>query len=123
MGRNKSAPIVPTAEMVERFERFYKSYPLHAGKKDAAKAFHTLNPDEELLDLILLAIDIQVREKANLGYLKQRDKTVFIPCWPLPATWLRGERWTDEVELKRPKKDDVWVKPEDYDEVMSRERR
>lgn len=71
------------------FEQFYKAYPRKEARKDAEKAFTSLAPNPELLATILAAVALQSRSKQ---WTKEGGKYV-----PLPATWLRAERWNDEV--------------------------
>lgn len=67
------------------FELFWEAYPRKEGKKDAHTAFtHVKAPIEVLLSAI---------EKQKTTQQWKSDKGRFIP---LPATWLRGERWNDE---------------------------
>lgn len=67
---------------------FWESYPRHEAKKDAHKAWNKLKPSPELQEEILQSIADQKQGR------KWRDGFV---C--LPATFLRGERWLDEVEV------------------------
>lgn len=68
--------------------RFWNAYPRREGKKDARKSWADLNPSPELVDRIVAALAWQV--PANRWDGEKRD------FCPLPATYLRGERWTDE---------------------------
>jgi hypothetical protein len=69
-----------------RFETFWDAYPRKASKKDARIAFGRINPDAELFTRMLDAIAAQrVSRQWREGFI------------PYPATWLNGERWTDEV--------------------------
>jgi hypothetical protein len=77
----------------EMFAVWYSEYPRHEARKDALKAWTQINPDEELFGELLAAVKTQ---KKTLWLDRQRQ---FIP---LPATWLRGERWTDEVVQQLP---------------------
>jgi phage replication O-like protein O len=86
---NQKKGVVETAE---RFERFWNAYPKREGKTAALKAFTKVNPDDEMLDTMLAAISAQT--KANAW---TRERRQFIPH---PATWLNGERWTDEVDAR-----------------------
>lgn len=72
---------------------FWPNYPLHKAKKDAKKAWAKLAPGDELKAKIVLALVRQVIERA---YRLARKE--WVPEWPLPASWLRGERWEDEPE-------------------------
>ena len=75
-----------TSEIDERFDRFWDVYPRHEKKKDARKAFGTLNVTDELLEQMLDAVR---RQKAS----KQWQDAQYIPQ---PTTWLHGRRWEDE---------------------------
>lgn len=70
------------------FDVFWKAYPKKEAKKDAQSAFEKLNPNPELLAGMLGAI---ATKAASTDWTKDGGKYV-----PLPATWLRAERWTDE---------------------------
>jgi hypothetical protein len=70
------------------FETFWKAYPKKEAKKDALTAFEKLNPNPELLAVMLAAI---ATKAASFDWTKDGGKFV-----PLPASWLRAERWTDE---------------------------
>ena len=71
------------------FEEFWIEYPKKQGKKDAQKAFSKLKLDKELFEKIMQAIKTQ---KNNSDWVKENGKYI-----PLPATWIRGERWEDEI--------------------------
>lgn len=70
------------------FQRFWMHYPRRVGKKAAQKAWEALRPDESTQQDILDALAWQ-----SLTPDWQKDGGRFIPH---PATYLRGERWTDE---------------------------
>ena len=72
-----------------KFDQFWFAYPKHQAKPQALKAFIRLNPDDELMEQILKAIEIQ---KQSDQWTK--DGGQFIP---LPATWLNNKRWEDDV--------------------------
>lgn len=83
------------------FEKFYTVYPKRQNRKDAEKAWNQLwtdkksdyysGPlDENKLNLILAAVEKQTKSENW-----QKDGGTFIP---LPASWLRGNRWEDEVQ-------------------------
>jgi len=74
------------------FELFYKAYPKHEGRDRALKAWKKLKPTDGLLNTIMSAIEKQKRHKERL-----RAKGEFCPEWPMPATWLNGRRWEDEI--------------------------
>ena len=70
----------------ESFDHFWACYPLKHAKKDARKAWAQLHPDDALVQRICehLALRVKTRQWRE-GYI------------PLPATFLRGERWEDEL--------------------------
>lgn len=75
------------------FAEFWFSYPRKVAKKEAEKAW--------------LKMPAQAREKAlealpvHIAYWEQtQTEKTFIPH---PATWLRGERYEDEIEIPQPK--------------------
>lgn len=70
------------------FDEFWALYPRHDAKADARKAWMKLNPDDPLGVQIEQALAWQVHREDWI-----RDDGQYIP---LPATWLRGERWEDE---------------------------
>lgn len=77
------------------FALFWKQYPKHQGRKQAEAAWKKVKPDETLLNTILEALKEQ---KVSKDRLKQSNK--FCAEWPLPATWLNGHRWEDEIEAQ-----------------------
>lgn len=76
-------------ERDERFEVFWKAYPRRVGKGAAKKAFDKINPDDDLMTVIINAITLQ----------KQSRDWKDIQFIPYPATWLNQGRWDDEVAL------------------------
>lgn len=72
------------------FERFWDAYPRKVAKADARKKFEKINPDDELLAVMLKAID---QQKASEQWTK--DGGQFIPH---PSTWLNQRRWEDETQ-------------------------
>ena len=74
------------------FDRFWASYPKHADKQSALRAFQKINPDEALLGVMITAIE---KQKASA----QWKDSQFIP---LPSTWLNKKRWEDEVRTDQP---------------------
>jgi len=77
---------------MQMFMQFWEVYPKKKAKKDAQKAFLTLfRKNNTDLHSILYALE---EMKKSEDWLK--DDGQFIP---LPATWLRGERWKDEIVM------------------------
>ncbi len=75
------------------FERFYSAYPKREAKKRAIQIWERINPDSNLLETILSAIEKQKIHKAHL-----KESGQFCPEWPQPGVWLNNERWTDEIQ-------------------------
>jgi hypothetical protein len=78
------SPVVTTLDA--GFAAFWAAYPKRKAKKDARKAWADLRPTAALQAEILAALVWQTEEWANPLYT------------PLPASYLRGERWTDEPD-------------------------
>ena len=77
-------------DILPLFDRFWGAYPRKVSKADARKAFAKLNPDGELVEAMLRALDWQKRLPEWT-----KDGGQFIPY---PATWLNARRWEDEPE-------------------------
>lgn len=73
----------------DAFDRFWACYPRREARKDALKAWSHLNPSPTLVSTILQHVLLRSKTK------QWRDDKRFIP---LPATFLRGERWEDEID-------------------------
>ena len=72
-----------------RFEQFWAAYPRKVGKQEARKAWDDLRPSAALVETILKAVEAQRRWPQWV-----KDGGQFIPY---PATWLNGDRWTDQL--------------------------
>ena len=67
--------------------RFWAAYPRRDAKLVARKAWARLSPDTALVDHMIAALFWQRQQRSW-----QEDRH-----WiPLPASWLNGERWTDD---------------------------
>ena len=75
-----------------RFERFYKVYPHKTARGSAEGAWETLDPDDALTDKIVLAVNAQIRYRAEC---KRTDQ--WMPRWKGPGPWLRAKCWLDEI--------------------------
>ncbi len=80
-----TATPTPEPEIPADFATFYAVYPRHEARKDALKAWNGLSAEDQ--------------QAAIEGALAWRKVylTREVQHRPLPATWLRGERWTDEL--------------------------
>ena len=66
---------------------FYTLYPRHEARKDAMKAWAKMSEADKLAAVTAIADWRQV----------WREQGREIHHTPLPASWLNGERWTDEI--------------------------
>ncbi len=73
---------------ISTFEQFWKAYPKKKSKGQAEKAFFKINPDEQLLAIIIATIE---RAKKSEDWIKEKGKYI-----PYPATWLNAKGWLDE---------------------------
>ena len=73
------------------FTEFWKAFPKKQSKQKATMAWNKLNPNDQLLDVILKAV---ARDCKKTEW--QKDGGKFIPH---PATWLNGRRWEDETTV------------------------
>jgi len=64
----------------DKFDTFWKAYPKKRAKGEAEKAFAKINPDKELLAVILKAIE---QAKMTRQWLENNGEYI-----PHPATWL-----------------------------------
>jgi DNA-binding transcriptional ArsR family regulator len=72
-----------------QFDVFYTAYPRHDGRQKASEAFLKISPDDDLLKVMITAINAQKQSQQW-----QSDGGKYIP---MPATWLNGRRWEDEL--------------------------
>jgi len=73
--------------MISNFDRFYKLYPKKIGKQKAKEAWKKQNSYLPEISVIIRAVKKQIKSS-------QWQKIKYIP---LPATWINGRRWEDEV--------------------------
>ena len=87
--RKTRAHYVMVDEDDSQFARFWNAYPLRTAKKEARKAWAKLNPSPALVDRMVETLTWQ-----SALWLRQGYGT------PYPASWLNGERWTDEPPMQ-----------------------
>ena len=79
---------------MEDFDKFWAIYPRKVAKADARKAWaqtKDIRPDiTKLLSAVHAACKTEQWMKSGGAFI------------PYPATWLRGERWEDELEVVLP---------------------
>ena len=91
-------PSTISASLDDRFDRFWKLYPVKKAKQSALKAWKKINPDDTLLQTILSAVEAQ---KKWDSWTKENGKYI-----PYPATWLNQGRWEDEDATEKGPHDD-----------------
>ena len=82
-------------DISDRFDRFWSVYPRKTAKVEARKKFEKLNPDDELLETMIRAVE---QQKNSEQWTK--DGGQFIPH---PATWIHQRRWEDETPVPKVK--------------------
>lgn len=75
------------------FESFWQHFPRKEAKKDAMKAWAHMTEEQKFT--ARASIPLHVR----FWNLSGRERHYI----PLAATWLRGERWSDELEMPAPR--------------------
>lgn len=74
------------------FEKFWTLYPEKKSRNAALTALQQLNPDAELGQTLLQALETQI---AHRNLLQSHGK--WIPPWKYPANWLTQRCWEDEI--------------------------
>ena len=82
--------LIPSSVPKVPFERFYEQYPKKKAKEEARKKWNAMKVTEELFAKIISSLD---KQKKSEDWLKDGGKYI-----PMPATWLHGKRWEDEVQ-------------------------
>jgi hypothetical protein len=72
------------------FEDWYAIYPKKQARGDAERAWIALHPNPALIETMIAAVNVQMRWQQ---WTKDGGKYI-----PLPATWIRGKRWLDELK-------------------------
>ena len=87
--KNKNKNKVSKETYTGAFDVFWNAYPRHTNKKAALQAFQKINPDDDLLNIMLQSLSAWSKSQQWT-----KDGGQFIPH---PATWLNGRRWEDEL--------------------------
>lgn len=83
-------------EVSALFESFWAAYPKRVSKSNAVKAFAKIKPDDDLLAVMISAV-----EKQKQSDQWQKDNGQYIPH---PATWLNQRRWEDDMTVQQTEK-------------------
>lgn|SRR5574337_846956 len=89
---SKNLDIGQQADHDSGFDQFWMLYPKHVKRKEAKKVWQA-----KKLDALLQTILTDIRERSAFD---RRWKESFIPD---PPTYLRGERWQDEIDRSVPR--------------------
>ncbi len=81
----------------ERFEGFWRFYPVKKSKQAAIRAWDLLHPDDALLAVMGHALQHQLASPEWQRKIKEEAGQGI----PYPATWLNGRRWEDEAQPDR----------------------
>jgi len=76
------------------FDEFWAAYPKKMAKGDARKAFGQTQAIRPPMKYLIEAVQKHCKQEAWM-----KDDGKFIPH---PATWLRQERWEDQIEVVLP---------------------
>jgi hypothetical protein len=87
ISRRKEEPLF-TAEAANGFDAFWLAYPRKQKKRDSAKTWKRLNPDEALQATIIAAV-----KRARESKQWRREGGQYIPLAP---SYINGRRWEDE---------------------------
>jgi hypothetical protein len=90
-------------DQTDDFDRFWQAYPRKKSKGQAEKSFTKINPDEQLLAIMLATIE---RAKKSEDWRKDNGKWI-----PYPSTWLNAKGWEDEHEVEVNAQDNPFVCP------------
>jgi hypothetical protein len=77
------------ADPLDGFEHFYRLYPRRQKRPNAESAWKKLKPDAELRETIIAAL---AKHCLRPDWIKEKGQFV-----PLPASWLNGRCWEDEI--------------------------
>ncbi|EMM7970741.1 TPA: helix-turn-helix domain-containing protein [Pseudomonas aeruginosa] len=86
-GKTESGKRPAKPNPLDGFEEFYQVYPKHKDRAKAEKAWRKIDP--ALHPVIMAALPKHCRQR---DWLKDNGQFV-----PLPASWLNGRRWEDEI--------------------------
>lgn len=75
----------------ENFLAWYAIYPRREARADAWKAWQQTARRRPALDVLMQAVRVHVQQH---DWCVERRRYI-----PLPASWLRGERWADEFDV------------------------
>ena len=89
----------------KKFDEFWEHYPRKDKKIDARNAFKKLNPDDDLLKVIIKDVEKKKKSPQWVSSMKNDGGTYI----PLPGSYIRAERWADEGTQNESKRGKKWT--------------
>lgn len=91
--RKRRTPEDLPPEILEKFDAFWKLYPIKEAKKESCMKYSNLiERKPELHQTIIAAVMAQ-----NENFEKRKAAKLWTKRWKNPTTWLNGECWNDEI--------------------------
>ncbi|AMP94044.1 hypothetical protein [Legionella pneumophila] len=81
--------------LLRQFDHFWRLYPEKKSRERAFEIFQQINPDEQLLQTMLQALDSQIK-----AHHAKKAHGEWVPAWKFPANWLLQKSWEDEVRIE-----------------------
>ncbi|HCJ4394777.1 TPA: hypothetical protein ACHYN4_000353 [Legionella pneumophila] len=81
--------------LLRQFDHFWRLYPEKKSRERAFEIFQQINPDEQLLQTMLQALDSQIK-----AHHAKKAHGEWVPAWKFPANWLLQKSWEDEVKIE-----------------------
>lgn len=107
---SKPDPRAGKPDPLEGFDRFYRLYPRKQKRPSAESAWKKIKPDAELRETIIAALG---RHCLRPDWIKEKGQFV-----PLPASWLNGRCWEDEIQTDTTQSHHVDLDKIDHTEGM-----
>jgi len=82
--------------LTDGFLKFWETYPKKKNRGHAEKAWQKIKPNDELLEVMLSAIE---KLKLSNDWIKNDGQFI-----PYPASWLNAKGWEDEIKVVK----DTW---------------
>jgi hypothetical protein len=87
-GGGEGKGIIKKDGLKKGFEKFWAIYPKKKSKGQAENTFSKINPDEQLLAIMIAKIEQATKSE---DWIKEKGKYI-----PHPSTWLNAKGWEDE---------------------------
>jgi hypothetical protein len=98
--------------MTPEFLDWYALYPRKVSKKDALAAWNRMTPEQKFAAFQSLPLHVKFWQLSGTS-------TEYLPY---PASWLRGERWEDELAMPQTRRaGDDWMRSTAGIEAKARE--